>query len=558
MFLGLEKPSIASLLQAAYLSWQQIIRGIPYKVAIVNSFSDVYIKPRCGGDFTSTINMGLSEMKNNMWNSLQKLVCDHQLNDAISTNHTLSVAGLCKHSSFEIVKQISYPLLQQLTVKDINYAVHCLFNLCIAYDKSSSEYRQILYNILNHELQIKHSDSKHSFVKKLNDIAVKIASTKGDTYKRYFRETYNLNNDEIYSSNADFLSLYNELLKEFECTQIQQLNFSALEYSKAVLSGKITDDFVQYPILKYCQTYVQLVNECIDKILNNNEIVINDETTCKIIQLLNWRSRFINICSKAIFVTMKNKRTPILKEEVVPLMYMHSKWLEKHLIEELFKLLQSNDKIAVEFKNTMKTISMNANKNSTLFNKINKKIRKLYGQPKLYANDNQYEVCVRTAELYSKIRIDLNQPLIKQKQKLLIEDTYLTNYNLGLDVPENDRLDYFQEVVTKTFALKSENINLGSEMKLLPVKNYIILRVINLLQNYFLKTINKLQFVITTERQDAFYTLPNDFEVNSVRLLNYLIDCVKSAKGFPLEFVNLLDLLRKLQDDIQDQNISER
>lgn len=530
---GLEKPTISQLLQAAYLTWQQIVRGISIKVSIVNSFSDVYIKPRCGGDFVTVINATLAEMKNTMYKALQKLVEDYQFCGASQTCHTLCVASLCKHSSHEIIKQIAYPVLQQAVHEDYKSVFYCMFDILLAYQRCPNELISKMHHMI---MQTKLSKPTEALIFTLNDFK-STSNSSNQSFKKY-NEYYKLSNVELNSTNARYIQMYDALIKIFININIEQCGFSALDYSKAVLQGNLSDDFIQYPILKQCYNYIQNINTHIQAVLSSSEVEMDDATACKIIQLLNWRNRFIKMCSMPIFVKTK-KRNPLLKEEVVPILDMHYKWFKKYLVTELNKTLPQNH-VAIKQYNAQDIGSNNLDEKNAI-HKISKKVRKLNGQPKLYGNHDEYELCVQKRELYSKLSFNYKLPLQTQMHKLSIDVDTVTNYCLALDVPENVSLSIMNESVLKLFS--DDHLKIQKyDIKLLPIVETIIATVINLLKNYFLTSFSGHDDRKAISYRDAF-----DIQ-KELQLLSSLVAVTKSTKGFPPKYRDLLELKLKLQD----------
>ncbi|CAK1552224.1 unnamed protein product [Leptosia nina] len=150
---GLDRPTVSQLLQAAHLIWQQIVRGVAIKTAIVNSFSDVYIKPRSGSDFASNVNASLAEMKNDMLSELQKEIGFEEF-EAPSTNgvdHTLSIKGLCSNSVYELAKQISFLAIRQINEPG-DRPTHILYSILTAYQKCSEKQLQAVFYCLKHAI----------------------------------------------------------------------------------------------------------------------------------------------------------------------------------------------------------------------------------------------------------------------------------------------------------------------------------------------------------------------------------------------------------------------
>ncbi|XP_013162741.1 PREDICTED: midasin-like [Papilio xuthus] len=527
---GLDRPTVSHLIQASHLTWQQILRGISSKTALLNSFSDVYIKPRTGSDFVSNINVSLAEMKNNMLKALENEIEKAEYkeiyaNDAI---HTLSVKGLCNNSSYEIGKQIAFPLMQ-LNNEGENTDDWCyLFNLLIAYQKCSKDTLQILNYVVKESMKCK---KNKILINQLNEKAydfIRKNEMNLLTYQRFYPESEGQNVEIILKCNAAFTLLYNELQKLLTQTLEEGSEFTAMKYSKAVLSKEITDDFVEYPILKYCKIYLQLVDdEIINAIKKQNSC--KDTDVCQIIQLLNWRNRFLKICSLPIFELTKNK-IPILKEDIVPLLNVHSRWIQKHLILELAKITGKDLK---KINNDLTTMNLNNQNDSQTMLKLSKKLRKTFGQPNLYENDTEQSLCLQRYEVYNSLTLDMDQPIHKQLNRINSNISPILDVSLVTDVPDPNTLKVIQENIFNIVG----NADIKN-VKLLPINLYVIQRIVYLIRSDLINIVNDINSA------NKKYTLTKNF----VDLLVNLVNIAKEMKGFPPTLLSLLKIIQNINN----------
>lgn len=515
-----------------------MLRGISEDVAFINSFSDVYIKPRCGADFTSN-HLSLSEMKNTMLSALKTKLEDFEDScvDPKDTTHTMTIRGIQKNCSLEIAKQIAFTAVQESLVLDSkiedNYN-HVLFAVFNAYQRSSKRLLSLCYNIIKNSLNEQYSNKMNVFGLKLNECAHAFLLDKiCDSYKRFYPEIHFLIRDKLKKANCETILLLNALLKSFQEATVMKNGFSVLDYSNAILSGSLTDDFIEYPILKHCQNYLDTIEYHIFRAIDSAKN-LDDTDVCKILQLLHWRSRFLKLASENMFVTSGARKRQHLREELVPLLYIHSKWLHKHLMTPLFSL--STDKIQeMEFYAYVDRINNENDVDNSETIKISKKLRKLCGQPKLYVNKEEYELCLKKTEIYNKLNLNLNQPVKKQVEILAVDISTVTDYSLALDVPESDKFTIIEENMSKTRPLVTPA--LISEIKLLPLTSYVIQRLINIMKFEILMFVTKL----TSEGNE-------NVNENYRNLLLNLTQLIKLSKGFPAAFTNILEVLLKLME----------
>lgn len=529
------------MLQAAYLTWQQIIRGISHQTALVNSFSDVYIKPRCGGDFASNVNTSLAEMKNTMLKALEEKINheEYRVFEARDTSHTLTVRGLCSNSSYEIAKQIAYVAVQQSNDidSDLAFALHSLTSIFTSYQKCPENSMQTLYTIIKTSLE---DDNRlEQVANQLNDKALaSVKKLKGhsESPKRFYPELQQLDENEITEANMKSVLLYNELWKTFVQKFLPENNFSALDYSKAVTSGMLTDDFVEYPILQHCKKYTDIIDEYIEHAIKYAQDSLDDKTVCQIIHLLNWRNRFLKVSSMPLFVTKKNKRTPILKEEIIPLIYMHSKWLQKHLMGN-FSNCCLNHKLREQFNRASIDMLQNEQDNTEIA-KFSKKLRKVKGQPKLHENQDGYDLAVARSDVYKQVTLDLTKPIETQAQKLSLDIEMATDMTLALDVPDSSKLTMIQENITKMLEV-ARHTKISLDVKLLPINGYVIQRMLSIMKIHFIDLIYKLS------QGESIKASSGKLQQFVVILTNFT-SLARVTKGFPPALLNILQVIEKL------------
>ncbi|XP_059060931.1 midasin [Achroia grisella] len=553
---GFERPTLSHLLQASHLISQQLIRAIPFKTALASAFADVYIKPRCGGDFASNLNLSLAETKNTMVKALQKIL--HQVDCSIqksnNVNHTLTVKGLCINSSKETTNQIEYVVSQQITdtsSPNTDPLLCSLLALFTAYQKCPYQDLYILHDLISNKIRLMNNNNFKEIMKQKNDELFEDLGQSQNgicaMYKRFYPESYLLDENFVSSTNIQTLLIFNKILKSLVD---HSKDFSALDYSIALRSNNLSDDFPEYPILSRCQTYLDTIDYSIIRAIENSARKINDKMACYIIQLLNWRRRFANICCTGIFVTDKKGRK-ILNDEIVKLLYVHSKWLEKHLFGVLCN--DVDPIILNEYTMITESIMHESDKEDSVMTKLTKKLRKLYGQPKLYKNQDEYDLCVARSKLNNKLTLDLTQSLGKQVNKLSIDFANVTDLSLAFDVPDKNSVTVIEDNILNSMENVRTPSKWQSEVKLLPINAYVIQRVLSIVKQEFLKIFNNVSLIETKGLIYQSYLL-----VPVIDILTNVIHISKTTKGLSPSLVNMLISIEKLLNGSSDVLLHER
>lgn len=525
---GLERPTISHLLQAAYLFWQQTVRGIPKDTALVNSFSDVYIKPRCGSDFASNLNQSLTENKNSMLKALENITKKYNVDigDQIMPSHTLTVKGLCNDSAIELAKQVAYIAIQETKSADITHKLISIFNM---YQKSNQEILDLgLCEICLRYIAILPASCPKHYIKNLILNVAEYAKTHKKTKgrERFYPELFSLTETETTAVNKDEILLYAALKQVSKSgTPLPNEYVSVISYSKAVLSGNIADNFEEYPILKHCDTYLTLLVFYITAAIKSSNN-FDDTTACKVLQLLNWYSRFRDISHESIFISNSSERKKYLREDIVPLLTIHSKWLHKHLMPELFKYLPNND-LRNRFNADVAVITNRDDQENKEMIKLSKHLNKLYGRPKQYECKQQYEIKKTQSAICKKLTFDPNQPLKKQLDMLSLDGATASNTIL-----QNIVMQDIDGVVMEAIKKCEEVIN----PVLLPVPSYIIQRALSLVT----ENLHGILLGITEDKNvDHIDTL----------VLKYLVSFCKVDYGFPPALLNLLEEVLNYVED---------
>lgn len=536
---------MSHLLQAAHLVYQQMARGIPYKTATLNAFSDVYIKPRCGGDFASDVKTSLAEMKNSMLQSLQKSFENMKSFEHAEQNHTLTVKGLCIDSKLEVTNQILYPfpLLKRdgLLRKYYTNTLLALFHLFTSYQKCPNDNFKAISTLLNNLNS--QCVSWPTLIWYNHDFKNYLTNNKNlESYKLFYPEQFKLDQNAIKEANMKNVLLFHILMKEHllhsSPFNAKSNTLSTLTYSKAVATGTLSDEFDEYPILKNCERYVGIIDEYIETLINKAKDSLSDQASCLVMKLFNWRNRFLQICSEPIIYSGKGSKKIFRIEEVVPLLYIHSKWVQKHLIGELLKLAKNGD-LEASFEEEVAIIAISEIDNTQMV-KLGKKLRKLNGQPKLYETREEFDKATERTKVYEKISLDINQPVQKQLEKLFIDINDVTDTELGLDIPDSEILLKIKGNLNKIEAAKT--ISKLLDVKLIPINSYVIQRVFSILQKDFHKIVTDFS------REDFDIAYEVDYKSEFRNILVNLIHLGSVLKGFSPALFNLLQVIQKLLD----------
>ena len=542
---GIDRPTISHLLQAAHLTWQQILRGISTTTAFVSSFSDVYIKPRCGADFASSVNSSLAEMKNSMLKALDELIEGEEEDEAgpANTNHTLSLKGLCANSKMEIAKQLAYTAVQETKDGSIESYLHLIFSMFTVYQRSQPDVVSCVNTIINDIIKHQGLANDIDYPSRLNNAAFethKRNSSEVQSYKRYYPELYRLAVRHNHIANKEALQMFDSLMKSYWTSlKFDKLRITVEYYAIAVYEGKVTDDFGEYPILRHCLRYLDVVGGFIDKvIIHGPDNVLDDRTVCNLFKLLMWRNRFYKVTKETLFADSDACYNTVLREDIVPLLYTHSKWLKKYLMIPLLRLGFNSEATIRDFNAASEELMVVTENFNPTVSKLSKKIRKKYGQPKLLVDKEEYEICTAKSKVYNKITLDLTQPISKQLSRLSVDNYAVSDLQLALDVPKKDTLELVQQNITKL--VDSQVVDKpGSEVKLLPIISYVVQRILTILQRDFLQLMQEL-----SKSENEMST-----KIESVDVLASLVRLGKVTKGFPPALLNLMEVILKLQDN---------
>ncbi|PZC77928.1 hypothetical protein B5X24_HaOG202809 [Helicoverpa armigera] len=539
---GLDRPTISHLLQAAHLTWQQILRGISTKIAFVTSFSDVYIKPRCGSDFSTSVNASLAENKNSMLKALEETIEGEEQIDTRpqhpNLNHTLKVKDLCANSFLATAKQLAYIAVQETKDGKIDSPLHVITSLFTTYQRVPPALYTMTYNFIHNMIKRQCRTANVEYVDVLNDTAFETYKYSGDlkSYKKFYPELYEMDDEAIRTGNKEALTLFNNLMSYYLNRTAPEGEFTVANYSKAVIGGTLTDDFGEYPILKYCFRYLAVIDEYIRKCIDLSVDYLDDRSVCSMLHLLSWRDRFVKIAHEPIFVTNEASRRRVLREDIVGLLYTHSKWLHKRLMLPLMKLSRESEIAIRSFNEAAANIALTTENDNSAITKLSKRIRQLYCQPKLMMDEEEYETNIERSNVYHKVTFDLNRPISKQLNCLAVENCAVTDLQLALDVPDTDKVVLAQVNIAKLIDNNTVD-KPGPEIQLLPLISYVVQRVMIIVQTDFFIVVSQLK------------SIEKPVRILTADAVTGLVNLGKVTKALSPAFLNILELLLKLKAD---------
>lgn len=528
-------------MQAAHLTRQQMIRAVPHDVALLNSFSDVYIKPRSSGDFASNCQAPLAKLKNDMLKTVELELRNIEVLDVVTASSTLRVKELCTHSDHELANQIAFSVIQIDEGFGYNQStlIHSLYNIFVAYQRCPKEILLALRQVIdsNYNERSDYSLKRRVYGQSLNDMAFKHFETNSilEANQRFFPEQYTLGKEAIKRSNASALILYTQLVAAYYMNvKCSDEGIKFVDYSRAVRMKNLTDDFSEYPLLRNCLNYIEYIEGCTTKVIESIQNKLDDETTMHVLKLLNWKNRFYDIAFSCMFIKQDESRRRVLDMKLVKSLYLHSKWVEKHLFEELFKMLPPEHELKKLFHTHVLTLTGNNNQVSAKPAIFSKKVRKLAGQPMLYANQEQYDMSQTRRSIFKSASLDLKQPFEKQKEVLSLNYNVASDLKLALDVPDEETIEGVMENMEKS----PENPDQyhKTDATILPLNACVIHRVLTILKGQIFDVVCELT------ADDEKFTLRKDFS----EVLTHVVQFARMSKGLSPELLSLLAYLAKV------------
>ncbi|XP_077284299.1 midasin [Arctopsyche grandis] len=562
-----EKPSQCHLIQASMLTCQQLLRGEDQISAIVNSFSDVYIKPRSSSDFSG---ISLAENKIEMLNVLLANVKEFSLDHMKVANfnefskHTLSCKSLCESSSFERIKQDTY-FLNKILCKNasgfddkiILKLSHLFYNFYRISSHNDLIYR---YEFVIHLIK----SMKNTINAKLADWCLEIninlfIAISQNVKKQYIEYPWDLtlveeltNLDSKSETNLNLnLYIYFLTLTSRNSDDRHENYFKIIDQSKNIASGSYNDIYVGSTLVKYCFPLLQELEKTIKETLLHQGTKIDHNIWNLLVLLLNWFNRFFKSCNLPLFDKSKenSKLKRIIRKDSIEDLILHYKWLSKYLIKDLSSLCPLNSKIIKLITDIDKSL---ATSNSP-FKAIHKQYSKLIGQPSPYPNDQTFALCSLRNE-FIKNSVS-NKILARQHQ--YYNNANLEKHNLHISLFSNirDSFEFPEEIFSeKLQAFNDETpqneenvmdddsvISTGTKSficnaQLWPAKDFLVQKVANL---YHIKLLNEFLEIYTSSQSLKSEGAVSKISTSNNDLMNYFSSVIKGLEYFPLKLYSV-------------------
>lgn len=529
-------------MQAAHLTRQQMIRAVPFDVALLNSFADVYIKPRNACDFASSHTESMAKIKNNMMKTIENELKDIEVLEVRTASSTLRVKELCTHSALEIANQLAYSVIQV----DEGFSslettlMQTLYSIFIAYQRCPKEIMFALRTVIDTNF-----DERNDFTVKRKVYSLAMNKKAYEHHEgnelivanqRFYSEQYTLQPDVIKTTNESAILLYLRLVGGYYLNVMHsEEGVKFVDYSRGYQQGHVTDDFPEYPLLRNCLNYVQFIEECIEGVIRSIRSSLDDKTTLRILQVLNWKNRFYDIAFSNMFVKNEDSRLRILDMSLVKSLYLHSKWIHKHLIEELFKLLPEGNSIEEKYYANYIRITGGNELVSSNLAKVCKKVRQQYGQPKLYANKDQFQKCLSRRNIFEYTTVDLMKPLDSQLEMIPAYCNIVTDENLATDVPDEEIIENAAEYMERHNENSTGEID---DMAIVKMPMYSCL-------------IHKVLHSLKMELAEVLYEISNDSLELKTRIdlseaIANVVHHGRKHRVLGTEFLSLLACIQKL------------
>lgn len=498
------------MIQASTLTCQQLLRGENELVAIVNSFSDVYIKPRTNLDFFDG-KMSLGEFKINMLNDLLDSVKQFSKENHFDFSHidfsryTYSCKRLCESSSLERIKQDSYFLNKTLSKYSYQFSDEVIFKLSHLfynyYQHSTSSDISMRYEFINQLIRMLEKHMEPNLLQwctSLNRNIFNIVKTNyNNTYLEYPCDlsivSQILDNLDFEAYNNFKLHLYFKCMNSeigFERKQIT----SIMDHSKHIAGGSYSDIHKGSVLIKYCYPLYNMLLKLVEEFVMNQRNRISHEDFSQFLLLLSWLKRFYESCNAPLHEKSNKPNSKyILSRTSIDNLILHYSWLEKHLIKRIISSFQSN--APSEVLNMLNDIEKSLVTMNSPFKTIHKRYIKIIGQPSPYPNIEMYALSHKRNDIFENAlstkylkRIHTNvkqKDLAKQKAQLTLFSNIHDAFGLPRDISRED-LDLLDDEAIEDLAecdfdpvLPSESTNLFS-IKMWPIQDFIIQKISNL------------------------------------------------------------------------------
>ncbi|KAK4879011.1 hypothetical protein RN001_007157 [Aquatica leii] len=449
MIIG-EKPNTNHLLQAAFLTAQQLLRGVNIHTALYNSIVDVYYE------------------KQSEFNSVDILLTIKEKIDAVMgtetgyyhNSMTLTSSDLSTNSRLANVKQ------QTILLPNLSNELFC--NAFInSFTVTSSKNLKMRHAYLKHFL----STHKKEFLE-LNDQFLEICKRFDGGELPFDSRWITLSNE---SSNNLYLNLYYSMklfyLKMRFNTGKKMTLFSFLKgVSSKKVEGKI-DDVLEKEFLNVLDTF----DDFFYAVIKNK--LISDVSTIDVVSLLQWRYLLYE------FTTVNIQEMDLEEyKKLIDKLHIHYRWFIKHLIKKFSQLL--NIEVPRNLVVIINNIDENTTRDFSVLQKISKMFQKCISKPPPFHNDKQ----MLAYEEYKTIVNDFDLNAQNDYLKLI---SFLHNHKeLRCCLIEARSKLNESELGTQLKDLHSEylhgdDVGAGCHLEMLPILDYFACLTLNALKCNF-------------------------------------------------------------------------
>lgn len=497
------------MIQASKLTCQQLLRGENELVAVVNSFSDVYIKPRTNTDFFDS-NISLGEFKNKMLNNLLDSVKQFFNDDYSNFNltdfsrYTFSCTRLCESSSLERIKQDSYFLNKTLDKYSSQFSDQLVFKLSHLfynyYQHSTPDDVLVRYKFIDQifaMLERRMDPNLLRWCLSLNKNIYKVIKKNyNNEYLEYpcdlslVPQIVDLNLDcEVYNNFK--LHIYFKCLNSEVDLEKQQV-ITIMDHSKHIADGSYSDMHKGSVLIKYCYPlYHQLLRLIEDFILHKGTKIIHEDF-CQYILLLSWLKRFYKCCNAPLHEKSNRPNSKyVLSRSSIDNLILHYAWLEKHLMKRIVSTFQCSS----EIQNMLNDIEKSLITMNSPFKTIHKRYIKLMGQPSPCSNIDTYTLSLKRNEIIENalstkyLKRNHGNVKLKDLAKRRAQIAVFSNVRDAFGLPEEiscEDLELLNDEATEDLAECDIDLSVPSEntylfnMKMWPIKDFIIQKISNL------------------------------------------------------------------------------
>uniref|UniRef100_A0A1Y1KUK8 Midasin n=3 Tax=Photinus pyralis TaxID=7054 RepID=A0A1Y1KUK8_PHOPY len=354
-----EKPNINHLLQAAFLTAEQLRRGVDLFTALTCAITDVYYKSRRNSEFNVN---NPAELINEKINSVI-----YESGEFYARSMTLQTHNLTVNSHLEKIRQHTVLLGHENYVND----------LINAFTIASSDDLKVRYAYIKSILP----KSSQELCNKLFSIASRCAR---ERHELPFDHRWLPDSRQLANANNLYVSLYYESRTYIsKLGSKQKRKLSLFEFLSAVRSKKTEpklDDILEKELLNLLDAFDKFVTKC----LQSGSVKVEDDILCEVLSVLQWR-----------FVLYRKLKTDVWNisasdyQRLIETVHIHYKWFTK-AFEKLSKLLRTSRGNSVS--KLIAEINRKSSYDFSALQKLSKLYQKVTRRPPPPASEEQIAV----------------------------------------------------------------------------------------------------------------------------------------------------------------------